>query len=141
MQHPIGRHHRQCQSLTGRLWALFALTLASVLAYVFIPNTPTRTAIEPAPRRAQLPPSRPREATSNTHRHWQNDPDDPDDPDEVAGALVRPYMPVLGSPPPMVPRPRVPVGDLLAASTPAPQAPDDLDDLAAVIRTYLRVRG
>ncbi|OLT30711.1 hypothetical protein BJF83_24630 [Nocardiopsis sp. CNR-923] len=62
-----------------------------------------------------------------------------DDPDEEWGALVRPYM----SPPPQirtrVPCPRVPEGDLLAA--PPQRAPDDLADLAAVVRTYLNTVG
>lgn len=76
-------------------------------------------------------------------------------PEEDAGPLARPYMPPPPEPRPLVPRPRMPEGDLLAAPLqtprrPAPGAPDhtgnpsaphDLDDLAAVIRTYLAVIG
>lgn len=119
MQHPIGRHHRRCRSLTERLWALFALTLASVLAHLFIPNTPP----SPAPQREQV-----------DQRHRTDDfPSPPiyeDDylhPDLIAGALVRPYLAPF-------PRPRVPVGDLLAAPE-----PNEFDDLTKAIRTYLRV--
>ncbi|WP_143831770.1 hypothetical protein [Nocardiopsis sp. CNR-923] len=61
------------------------------------------------------------------------------DPEEEWGALVRPYMP----PPPQIRMPvpcaRVPEGDLLAA--PPQRAPDDLADLAAVVRTYLNTVG
>lgn len=138
MQHPIGRHHRRCRSLTERLWALFALTLASALAYLFIPNTPTRAAIEPTPGRAEL--LRPRPCSSTASRvapRWRNDYGDTD---VIAGALVRPYMITSGRKTPTIPRPRPASGDLLAepvASTP----PDDFDDLATAIRAYLRVRG
>ena len=51
------------------------------------------------------------------------------DPDQLAGALVRPYLAPI-------PRPRMPVGDLLAG----PEA-DEFDDLAKAIRVYLRTRG
>lgn len=126
MQHPIGRHHRRCRSLTERLWALFALTLAAVLAYVFIPKKRVQAAIAPAPKRAELPTPEPVPPDEeDDHRH----------PDEYAGALVRPYLA------PLVPRPRVPVGDLLAEPEPEPAPADDLTDLAEVIRTYLRVCG
>lgn len=133
MQHPIGRHHRRCRSLTEHLWALFALTLAAAPAYVFIPQQRKRPAIAPAPRRTELANPEPRPPAPKDHdRH----------PDEVEGALVRPYLA------PLIPRPRLPVGDLLAAApepepgpTPAPAPDDDLSDLAEVVRAYLRVRG
>ena len=126
MQHPIGRHHRRCRSLTEHLWALFALTLAAALAYVFIPKKRVQAAIAPAPKRAELPTPEPGPPDEeDDHRH----------PDEYAGALVRPYLA------PLVPRPRVPVGDLLAEPEPEPAPADDLTDLAEVIRTYLRVCG
>ena len=127
MQHPIGRHHRRCRSLTEHLWALFALTLAAALAYVFIPQKRVRVAIAPAPRRAELAtpePSPPPPEEDDRH------------PDEYAGALVRPYLA------PLIPRPRVPLGDLLAAEPePTPASDNDLADLAEVVRTYLRVCG
>ncbi|WP_067604127.1 hypothetical protein [Nocardiopsis listeri] len=127
MQHPIGRHHRRCRSLTEHLWAVFALTLAAALAYVFIPKKRVQAAIAPAPKRAELPTPEPGPLDEeDDHRH----------PDEYAGALVRPYLPSLA---PLIPRPRIPVGDLLAEPEPAPA--DDLTDLAEVIRTYLRVCG
>lgn len=129
MQQPIGRHHRRCRSLTEHLWALFALTLAAALAYVFIPKARERVAIAPAPKRAEIAapePGPPDEG--DDHRH----------PDEYAGALVRPYLPSLA---PLIPRPRIPVGDLLAGPGPEPAPVDDLTDLAEVIRTYLRVCG
>ncbi|SIO85536.1 hypothetical protein [Nocardiopsis sp. JB363] len=94
MQHPIGRHHRRCRSLTEHLWALFALTLAAALAYVFIPKKRVQAAIAPAPKRAELPTPEPSLPDEDDHRH----------PDEYAGALVRPYLT------PLIPRPRVPVG-------------------------------
>ena len=129
MQHPIGRHHRRCRSLTEHLWAIFALTLAAALAYVFIPQQRERAAIDPASRRAELAATEPSPPPSeDDHRH----------PDEYAGALVRPYLA------PLIPRPRVPVGDLLAAEpepTPTPTPDNDLSDLAEVVRTYLRVCG
>ena len=127
MQHPIGRHHRRCRSLTEHLWAIFALTLAAALAYVFIPKKRVQASIAPAPRRAEIatPESSPSDEEAD-HRH----------PDEYAGALVRPYL---------IPRPRVPVGDLLAEPEPDPDPlptpENDLADLTAAIRTYLRVCG
>ena len=135
MQHPTGRHHRRCRSLTEHLWALFALTLASALAYLLIPNPPARAAIAPAPEGPHgsddAPSPEPSTATApevSEHREY-----DYLDPDQIAGALVRPYL----SP---IPRPRVPVGDLLAdAGAVAPT--EEFDDLASVIRTYLRVCG
>lgn len=57
------------------------------------------------------------------------------DPDQIAGALVRPYMP---------PPSRFPFGDLLAAPEPTRHTtdiPDDLDDLAATIRRHLHQVG
>ena len=119
MQHPIGRHHRRCRSLTEHLWALFALALASVLAHLFIPNTPPR----PAPQRDQV----------EQRRQMDDSPSPPiyeDEylhPDLIAGALVRPYLAPF-------PRPRVPVGDLLADS-----GKGEFDDLTEALRTYLRV--
>lgn len=135
MQHPIGRHHRRCRSLTEHLWALFALTLASALAYLFIPNPPARAAIAPAPEGPQgsddVPSPEP--STSTAPEVSERRENDYLDPDQIAGALIRPYL----SP---VPRPRAPVGDLLAA--PGAAAPtEEFDDLASVIRTYLRVCG
>lgn len=126
MQHPIGRHHRRCRSLTEHLWAIFALTLAAALAYVFIPKKRVQAAIAPAPKRAELPTPEPSPPPpEDDYRH----------PDEYAGALVRPYLA------PLIPRPRVPVGDLLAEPEPLPAPEDDLTDLTAAIRTYLRVCG
>lgn len=140
MQHPTGRHHRRCRSLTEHLWALFALTMASALAYLFIPHPPARTAIGPAPRRTALqcdPARRQRmddfpspsirvAAAQDVSQRWE---DDHLDPDRIAGALVRPYLVPL-------PRPRTPVGDLLAGP-----GTDEFDDLTEAIRTYLRVCG
>lgn len=128
MQHPIGRHHRRCRSLTEHLWALFALTLAAALAYVFLPKARERAAIAPAPKRAEIATPEPSPPDEDDHRH----------PDEYAGALVRPYLT------PLIPRPRVPVGGLLAAEPepePTPTPENDLADLAEVVRTYLRVCG
>ncbi|WP_017588121.1 hypothetical protein [Nocardiopsis ganjiahuensis] len=110
--------------MTEHLWALFALTLASALAYLLIPNPPARAAIAPAPEGQQgsedFPCAESRAVGVEGSSH---------DPDQIAGALVRPYL----SP---VPRPRVPVGDLLAATS-----TEGFDDLAEVVRTYLRVCG
>ncbi|GAA1469307.1 hypothetical protein NE857_30920 [Nocardiopsis exhalans] len=120
---------------------------------------PTRIAPEPGyfpDRRAWATSAR------DTSTRWANGYREavPDE-DEDAGPLARPYMPPPPEPRPLVPRPRMPEGDLLAApprtphrtapGTPgraggasarkAPNAPDDMDDLAAVIRTYLAVVG
>lgn len=131
------------------------------------PATPEPT---PAPERlAHEPgcfPDRRAWVTSarDTSTRWANGyreaaPDEKDDED--AGPLARPYMPPPPEPRPLVPRPRMPEGDLLAAPSRAPHrtapgtpdraggasarkdpnAPDDMDDLAAVIRTYLAVVG
>lgn len=140
MQHPTGRHHRRCRSLTEHLWALCALALASALAYLFIPNPPARIAVRSAPERAALPcDSTGRQRTNDfpstsvrvaadqdVSQRWENDHLDPD---RIAGALVRPYLVPL-------PRPRTPVGDLLADP-----GTDEFDDLAEAIRTYLRGCG
>ncbi|WP_017603922.1 hypothetical protein [Nocardiopsis alkaliphila] len=151
MRHPIGRHHRRDQSLLERLWALFALTLASALAYLSNPNTLVRAAIEPAPGRAERPLARPQRsedigflgpgpcsftALSVAFRRESDD----GDTDVIAGALVRPYMTASLWNTPTIPRPRPASGDLLAEPV-ASNPPEDLDDLATAIRTYLRVRG
>ncbi|MEV2279389.1 hypothetical protein AB0I72_27815 [Nocardiopsis sp. NPDC049922] len=132
-----------------------------MLTFVFVPDPPKRdrTAIPPLPERPQPPvpavsatapePSllaRRMASVEDVASYWARgyhadgfEAVPEDDPDEVAGALVRPYMP----PPPQirtrVPCPRVPEGDLLAA--PPQRAPDDLADLAAVVRTYLNTVG
>ncbi|MEU3307842.1 hypothetical protein ACWGSK_15675 [Nocardiopsis sp. NPDC055551] len=130
MQHPIGRHHRRCRSLTEHLWALFALTLASVLAQLFIPNAPKRLALPSGQvehrSRADDFPSPPTwvSIAQEVSQRWE---DDYPDPDQIAGALVRPYLAPL-------PRPHAPVGDLLADS-----GKGEFDDLTEAIRTYLRV--
>ncbi|MEU3310730.1 hypothetical protein [Nocardiopsis sp. NPDC006832] len=132
MQHPIGRHHRRCRSLTEHLWALFALALAAALTYVFIPKARERAAIAPAPKRAEIATPEPSPPSpEDDYRH----------PDDYAGALVRPYLASPAPPTPLIPRPRVPVGDLLAEPEPEPAPADDLTDLAEAIRTYLRVCG
>lgn len=151
MRHPIGRHHRRDQSLLERLWALFALTLASALAYLSNPNTLVRAAIEPAPGRAERPLARPQRsedigflgpgpcsftALSVAFRRESDD----GDTDVIAGALVRPYMTASLWNTPTIPRPRPASGDLLAEPV-ASNPPEDLDDLATAIRTYLRGRG
>ncbi|WP_017569395.1 hypothetical protein [Nocardiopsis halotolerans] len=150
MEHPIGRHRRPRQSLAGRVWALTATILAIALAHVFVPQHPRRerAAITPPPRRPELPPT-PAPTSANRHpapRAPRRERDDRtrtpharprtevsaprSEPDRDAGALVRPYMP---------PHPRVPVGDLLAASPapPVPEQADDMGDLTAAIRLYL----
>lgn len=140
MQHPTGRHHRRCRSLTEHLWALFALTLASALARLLIPIPPARAAIGPASKRSALqsaPVERHEEADFPSQRTWASVAEDLSqrwengyrDPDDLAGALVRPYLAPI-------PRPRVAVGDLLTSPS-----TEEFDDLAAVIRTYLRVCG
>lgn len=103
MQHPTGRHHRRCRSLTEHMWSLFALTMASALAYLFIPSPPARIAVKSAPGRAALQcdsaerqraddfPGPPiwAAATQDVSQRWE---DDYLDPDQSAGALVRPYL-------------------------------------------------
>ncbi|XKK38800.1 hypothetical protein HFP72_30825 [Nocardiopsis sp. ARC36] len=62
------------------------------------------------------------------------------DPDEIAGTLVRPYLPsVAEQSAPRIPRPRVPVGDLLVEPGDRGGAddPEGLSELAAVVRVYL----
>ncbi|PDP85564.1 hypothetical protein CQJ94_21885 [Glycomyces fuscus] len=126
------------------MWALTAAVLAVALAYVFVPRHPQRpcrerAAITPPPRRRELPPTpvtaeRSPRAQRGAHLTRALAPHTdgirvplprPRD-DEDSGALVRPYMP---------PFPHVPAGDLLAE--PVREQPDDLADLAAVIRVYL----
>lgn len=149
----------------------------AALAYVLVPPTPRweRTALPPAPDRPRLPaaPKPPPAPTRLAHepgvfpdrRAWVASARDTSArwadgyreaaPDEDAGPLARPYMPPPPDLRPLVPRPRMPEGDLLAAPLRAPhrpapgapdhtgnpRVPDDLDDLAAVIRTYLAVIG
>ncbi|WP_152486437.1 hypothetical protein [Nocardiopsis lucentensis] len=132
MQHTTGRHRRRHRTLAGQLWALAAAALATALAFVFVPDPPRRepVAITPPPEPPRIP--APRTSTSSAQELAAPDVNDLD---EIGGALVRPYM----LPRPQVPRPRLPEGDLLAA--PTERAPDDLGDLAAVIRTYLNTVG
>ncbi|MFJ9554159.1 hypothetical protein ACIRPH_10100 [Nocardiopsis sp. NPDC101807] len=62
------------------------------------------------------------------------------DPDEVAGTLVRPYLPsVAEQSAPRIPRPRIPAGDPLVEPRGGGEAddPEDLSELAAVVRVYL----
>ncbi|MEV2276922.1 hypothetical protein AB0I72_15205 [Nocardiopsis sp. NPDC049922] len=124
MEHTTGRHRRPHRTLAGRLRARLATTLATALAFVFLPDPPRRapvgTAPPPDPPRAPAPPVTTDELAAL----------DTGDPDEVGGALVRPYL--SRSP---VPRPRLPEGDLVAQPTSG--ATDDLGDLAAAIRVYL----
>lgn len=175
MHQPSGRHRRPRRTLAGQAWAIAAALLAAALTFVFVPHTPRRerAALPPAPDRPRLPaapemtpaptrlahepgcfPDRRAWATStrDTSTRWANGYREaaPD-----AGPLARPYMPPPPEPRPLVPRPRMPEGDLLATPlrTPhrtAPDTPDhkgnpsgpaDLDDLAAVIRTYLATVG
>ena len=116
--------------------------------------TPTRLAREPGDfpdRRAWV------DSARDTSTRWADGYREAG-PSEDAGPLARPYMPPRPEPRPLIPRPRMPEGDLLAAPSrpfhrPAPGTPDhtgepsarsnpdDLDDLAAVIRTYLAVIG
>jgi hypothetical protein len=125
MHKPSGRHRRPHRSLAARVWALAAAALAAALAYVFVPEEPGRgpAAIAPSPERRALPRARPPSGTDDVGAH--------PDPDEVGGALVRPYM---------LPRPRVPEGDLLAPPVTAFPA-DDLGDLTKAIRAYLDIVG
>ncbi|MCY9787238.1 hypothetical protein KIK06_25480 [Nocardiopsis sp. EMB25] len=123
MHHPNGRHRRPVESLAARLWQLAAAALATALTYVFTPQTPgpEPRAITPAPERPALTPAP------------SVEPDAPEpgpDPDEIGGALVRPYMLTR------VPRPRLPVGDLLTGP-----APGEFDELASLIRHYLDRSG
>lgn len=118
------------------------------------PPEPTRLAREPGDfpdRRAWVASAR------DTSTRWADGYREAG-PSEEAGPLARPYMPPPPEPRPLVPHPRMPEGDLLAIpprashrtapGTPdrtgdpsARSNPDDLDDLAAVIRTYLAVIG
>ncbi|WP_116248434.1 hypothetical protein [Nocardiopsis sp. FIRDI 009] len=132
MPHTTGRHRRRHRTLAGQLWALATATLAAALAFVFVPSTPTRTVIGPAPDRRELPtgsPSEPEPLPANP------------DPDETGGALIRPYM----YPRPQrratatIPQPRIPVGDLLAAEPPPQQG--EFDELASLVRVYLATNG
>ena len=127
MPHTTGRHRRRHRTLAAQLWALAAAVMATALAFAFVPGQPRRepVAITPPPEPPRLPAPR----TSPSRAQELAAPEN-DDPDETGGALVRPYMP---------PRPHIPEGDLLAA--PTSEAPDDLGDLAAVIRTYLNTVG
>jgi hypothetical protein len=166
MQQPSGRHRRPRRTLAGQAWAIAAAMLAAALAFVFVPRTFKRqpAAITPAPERRALPTAAlPQHAIRDpdgfpTAQMWSAATEaastrwggsyrlgDPDSvledvhPDEVAGALVRPYMP---PPPPvgqLVPRARLPEGDLLEAEPTSP--PDDLGDLTAAIRVYLETVG
>ncbi len=129
MLHPTGRHRKPHRGPTSRLWALTAALLALALTAVFVPRhpKPARATLPPPPRR-QAPP------VPSGIRLFQ-EPSDLPDPDQVAGALVRPYMP---------PPPRVPVGDLLVDPAPSPPAlvsrldeADEFSDLAAAVRRYL----
>ncbi|MCY9786979.1 hypothetical protein KIK06_24140 [Nocardiopsis sp. EMB25] len=161
VQHTTGRHRRRQRTLAGQLWALATATLAAMLTFVFVPDPPKRerTATSPVPERPRPPapavsaavsePSTsPRRVASvdEVAGYWERDDQVEEldsvpefDPEEEWGALVRPYMPPPTQIWARVPRPRVPEGDLLAA--PPQRAPDDLADLAAVVRTYLNTVG
>ena len=132
MHKPSGRHRRPHRSLAAHVRALAAAVLAVALAYVFVPGEPNRrpTALDPAPRRRALPQARTPSDTNDTSARTGDHPD----PDEIGGALVRPYM---------LPRPRVPEGDLLAPPLIDSHAdgPDDLSDLTRAIRAYLDTVG
>ncbi len=132
MPHTTGRHRRRHRTLAAQLWALAAAVLATALAFVFVPGQPRRepVAITPPPEPPRLPAPRTSPSSAQELAAPEND-----DPDETGGTLVRPYM----LPRPQVPRPQIPEGDLLAAPTSG--APDDLGDLATVIRTYLNTVG
>ncbi|MFV2199038.1 hypothetical protein [Nocardiopsis sp. LOL_012] len=143
VHHTIGRHRRRHQTWTAQTWAVAAAMLAAALTFVFVPHIPKR----PRPPLAPPPPTSPRptlplpsEPQGPRPQQQRQAPVEEPDPDEAWGALVRPYMPPPPARRPLVPRPRRAFeGDLLAA---APQRePDDLADLAAVVRTYLRTVG
>ncbi|MFI6575328.1 hypothetical protein ACIBFB_05970 [Nocardiopsis sp. NPDC050513] len=137
MHHPNGRHRRRHRTLAGQLWSLAATALAAALTLVFVPNTPTPTAIGPAPRRRELPTGSPEEPRPLPLPATPAPP--PEDPDETGGALVRPYMRPRPRPQrrTCLPRPRVPVGDLLAPKPPPPSQRGEFDELASLVRVYL----
>ncbi|MFI6575017.1 hypothetical protein ACIBFB_04395 [Nocardiopsis sp. NPDC050513] len=132
-----------------------------MLTFVFVPGPPkrARAAISPVPERPQPPVSavsatvpepsplaRRVASVEEVAAYWERgdhveelDAAPETDPEEEWGALVRPYMPPPSQIRTPVPPPRVPEGDLLAA--PPQRAPDDLADLAAVVRTYLNTVG
>ncbi|MCY9786101.1 hypothetical protein KIK06_19600 [Nocardiopsis sp. EMB25] len=135
MQHTTGRHRRQHRTLAGQLCALATTALATALAFVFVPGTPTRTAIGPAPDRRELPtgsPGEPEPLAANPEPR-------PSDPDETGGALVRPYMYPRPQRRATIPQPRIPVGDLLAAEPPPQRG--EFDELASLVRVYLATDG
>ncbi|WP_075927177.1 hypothetical protein [Nocardiopsis sp. CNR-923] len=133
MHHPNGRHRKRHRTLAGQLWALATTALAAALTLVFVPSTPTRAGIGPAPRRRELPTGSPKEPQPLPKTPAPS----PTDPDETGGALVRPYMRPRPQPRAVtIPRPRVPVGDLLAPKPP-PQRQGEFDELASLIRVYL----
>ncbi len=168
MHQPSGRHRRPRHTLAGRAWAVAAALLAAALTFVFVPPARgrERTALPSAPVPPRLPaapvpsassepmpePTRPAHgpgdfpdrrawavSARDTSTRWANGyREAAPDENENAGPLARPYMPPRPRPRPLVPRPRMPEGDLLAAP---PGTADDLGDLAAVIRTYLAVIG
>ncbi|GHC98005.1 hypothetical protein GCM10007079_52000 [Nocardiopsis terrae] len=166
MHQPSGRHRRPRRTLVGQAWAIAAALLSAALTFVFVPQTPRweRTALPPAPNRPRLPAAPvspeptptltrlarepgvfPGHRLSETSARWANGYRDTG-PEEDAGPLARPYMPPPPEPRPLVPLPRVPEGDLLANPSqdpprPVSEDPDNLNDLAAVIRTYLATVG
>lgn len=167
MRQSSGRHRRPHRTLAGQAWAIAATLLAMALTFVFVPHSPKRerTMLPSAPDRPRLSavpatptptrlarepgafPGRRAWAASaqDTSVRWANGYREADS-DEDTGPLVRPYMPPPPEAWPLVPRPRTPEGDLLAdpprnPHRPTPEHPDDLDDLAAVIRTYLASRS
>ena len=80
-----GRHRRPRESMTSRMWWVFASAVAWTLCQVISAPTrtePRRAALPRAPRRLELANS-PREAGPGSE--WVH-------PDELAGALVRPYL-------------------------------------------------
>jgi hypothetical protein len=146
MNQPSGRHRRPSRTLAERVWSVAATLLAAALTYVFVPPADRGvTALGPAPDRLRIlaaPEPEPRPTTvPRARRHVA---------DEDAGPLVRPYLPPYPAPlppppppsrpgppnrPPLIPRPRIPEGDLLAA--PREESPDDLGELTAAVRAWL----
>jgi hypothetical protein len=159
-----GRHRRPRRTLAGQICAIAAALLAAALTFVFVPQAPKRAlvAIVPMPDRTALPAPPVRTvqgskifpsaqvwsaAADGASTRWGSGfrSDGSDDivadvhPDEIAGALVRPYMPPPPPVRPLIPRPRMPEGDLLQAEPAMP--PNDLSELTAAVRVYLDTVG